>query len=1047
MAEFTMDISLLDKVKNAVSAGILKPDDYESAITASRDNVQVAEYLRGLQPSQEAAVVPEFATPAATFAARQEGTREQKQQDTIDARTTDKGRSLTLEEIYASPFLRENGIMPGDVVKDGAIKRVYSTDEDAKLGGEIITQEAIDSSPYLQENNVSVGSRFIGGTLIDSEFSDAWTQFRYMFDSELSPIQSGTAIMERYFPFKATAALTGGRPHYMAGQDWNVELQTPDQFMEAEGYMEMSPDQRREAANAKREREIYKEFGQFFEPDPDSLAGATGQVVKSFADPTLALSMGTTLPRMAFRGASTIGGLDVLNQVGTEGEVDPARAAKAAAAGLVFVPAVGYVVQKVAARSATKGANKLVDQAQKQLDVHITREGPVSDIAMVLEEAGINPLAVEKALVNTSRKLRLHGSSQSANTAIEKAITKDSAVTRQYSKAFDQYLGSIATRLRLIDEGAFGRLRETEFKMSVNTYKATQTIEPFLKQLVELPAAVKSDLTKHIYNGDFINATALMNRVNPLMTKEFEDVIQPLLKQLGEELQESGSTFERIANYFPRGSVKDYDGLRQDLGLEFQGYIDKQLAAAAKRKGKNLNVSEKEQVIESAMRGYNHTGAGKASYAKERVLTLKNSNLKYYRQPEESLSMYVRNAINDIEVANFFKGNLTKSDDGLIDIDDSITNYVKQAMADGNIDPKHQLEMTELISSRFKGGQQSASNAAQNIKDLGYLGTIANPVSAVTQLADPANAVFLYGFRHTISAMFGGKALKMADLGLDQVAIELTNGDPRALAVGLNKMMSLSLFKATDRLGKETLINAAFKSARSQVKTDKGVAAFKAKHGKIYGDEIDSLVADLKTGDLTDNVKLFAFNNLADVQPITLSEMPEEYLNAKNGRLLYMLKSFTLKQWDIVRREVVGEYNKGNKLYAAKQAARMAGYLTVANTGTGVIKDLMRGREIKPEDVPDRALWALLGVFGMNKYTTEKYFAKGDIVGGILNTLAPATPLITAAFTLGAEAVSDDPDIKKTLRPIPLVGDLTYNWFAGGAEEYNERMDKERRGR
>ena len=83
----------------------------------------------------------------------------------------------------------------------------------------------------------------------------------------------------------------------------------------------------------------------------------------------------------------------------------------------------------------------------------------------------------------------------------------------------------------------------------------------------------------------------------------------------------------------------------------------------------------------------------------------------------------------------------------------------------------------------------------------------------------------------------------------------------------------------------------------------------------------------------------------------------------------------------------------------------------------------------------------------MNKYTTEKYFAKGDIVGGVLNTLAPATPLITAAFTLGAEVVSDDPDIKKTLRPIPLVGDLTYNWFAGGAEEYNERMDKERRGR
>tara|TARA_R110002153_G_C13217369_1_gene488484 strand:- start:219 stop:1106 length:888 start_codon:yes stop_codon:yes gene_type:complete len=295
--------------------------------------------------------------------------------------------------------------------------------------------------------------------------------------------------------------------------------------------------------------------------------------------------------------------------------------------------------------------------------------------------------------------------------------------------------------------------------------------------------------------------------------------------------------------------------------------------------------------------------------------------------------------------------------------------------------------------------------------------------------------------------MFGTKNIKLVDIGLEQIAIELTNGDPRGTARFLDKMMKLSGFKATDRLGKETLMNASLRKARQMAKSNKGVAKLREKYGKIYGDEFDGLVADLKAGDMTENIKFYAFNELADVQPIILSEMPEAYLNSPNGRILYMLKSFTLKQWDIVRREIVGEWNKGNKLTAVKKATVMAGYLTVANTSTGVIKDMMRGKEVKPEDLPDRSMWALLGVFGLNKYTSDKFFAKGDVKGGLVNMIVPATPIIDAAFKLGTELPKEDPALESTLNAIPLVGPLVYNWFGGGAEKYNERMDKERRDR
>ena len=58
--------------------------------------------------------------------------------------------------------------MPGDRVKGQEIIRVYSTPEDAQLGGRVITQEDIDNSKFLQDNDVGVGSRVFGDTIVDS---------------------------------------------------------------------------------------------------------------------------------------------------------------------------------------------------------------------------------------------------------------------------------------------------------------------------------------------------------------------------------------------------------------------------------------------------------------------------------------------------------------------------------------------------------------------------------------------------------------------------------------------------------------------------------------------------------------------------------------------------------------------------------------------------------------------------------------------------------------------------------------------------------------
>jgi len=40
--------------------------------------------------------------------------------------------------------------------------------------------------------------------------------------------------------------------------------------------------------------------------------------------------------------------------------------------------------------------------------------------------------------------------------------------------------------------------------------------------------------------------------------------------------------------------------------------------------------------------------------------------------------------------------------------------------------------------------------------------------------------------------------------------------------------------------------------------------------------------------------------------------------------------------------------------------------------------------------------------------------------------------------------MKEDPNFKKYLRAVPTVGPMLYNWFGGGAEKYNERVEKGR---
>tara|TARA_R110001606_G_scaffold134514_4_gene271029 strand:+ start:2302 stop:5385 length:3084 start_codon:yes stop_codon:yes gene_type:complete len=960
-----------------------------------------------------------------------------------DKRLKEVGYTLTLDDIYDSPTLQKLGVQSGDRFKDGKLVRIHSKDEDEIDIDRVLTQEDIDGSPTLQNTGAVVGDLIINKdgekTFLSRGKANQSRQAVHKFIRDGNYLSNATAFMEALAPipkyamaYSAPIGYTGGSPEDL--------ITVEDQY--GEDISKLPFNERRLAVKRRKERMLQRLSGPMFTFDPESTGATVGAIAKAVIDPINLAPAASTVKGGIMLGTAIAGFGSALDDVvsSESGEIDVTKAVISAGAGAVLSGALLGGVKVIADR----GAKKLVRNAQIEIDKGIRAGMNPYDPEAILKKAGMDTAAVGAAQKRLNVKVNI-SPQKVADKQLEETIVNDSAVGRFTNSKVDKVLGVLSTRIKAISEPVFGRIRKFELDTNLRTQQVMQDAEGFVRGLSQLPEAQRSTVARLLYNEDFDAARELMGRG---LADEFDMSVLPMLSKLGDDLLESGHSFQKIDNYFPR-LVKDLKGLQESLGVEQKGMIGKaqrQYAAQKKISVDMITDAENAEIIDKLVRGYSFAPKdGKPAFVRNRKLTLSDDQMKYYASPEESLSIYLRRAVNDLEKRKFLgKYKTNNSETGLVDMDNSIGDYVAAETKAGRIRQEDEVELIEMLKSRFVGGEQSPNSVNATIRDLGYMGTIANPISALTQLGDLGTSGALHGFRNTIGSLFGSKNWTLVDLAVNEVSKELSQAGARGTAKVLDNLMGKAGFKYMDRLGKETIINAAYKNASKLAKTPKGREKLLKKFGKTYGDETKALLKDLEEGNRSGTVKQFLFNELSDAQPISLSEFPQTYLDNPNGRILYMLKSFTLKQIDIVRRNVVQEYAKGNKKEAIKNATLLAGYLSVANTGTQMAKDLVLGREVKAEDIPDRAMWSLLGVYGMNQYTVDKYWSNGDWKGAVFNQIAPATPIIDAALTLGGEVFEDDPDMSKVVRSVPVVGPLAYNWLLGGAENYNERREARR---
>lgn len=680
-----------------------------------------------------------------------------------------------------------------------------------------------------------------------------------------------------------------------------------------------------------------------------------------------------------------------------------------------------------------------INDAKKKLNI----TNPISKMNLEELQALVSEMK-ERLAFNTQRGNRVVAKDSPApefsddfyavNQEVKAKKRKPKSKFKKVGVGADKLLGSISTRLKNIDPSLKRAMRRHDFNVLQSQRKSKKNIEPYVKAMKkELSKEDFFDLDLALKNGD----TKKINEINEKYgLKEQYESVRAELDDLYKRANEVGYDIGYKKNYMPR-MIKDSDAFIEYFESQDNWSV---IQEAIRRKemdlGRYLQKDEKAYLINTLLRGYRggQITLSKTGAMKERKIDFIDAELnQFYYDSVTSLIKYTEQVNEAIEARKLFGKSrpVDKKEDPFNNMEDSIGFFTAQLLTDGKISLTQEQELRDILSARFN--PKGTHGLIGIYKNLAYIDVMGSPLNAITQVGDLAFAMYRGGSLRAIKEA-GKSAVNLSevtkeDLGIDAIAQELS--DQSKIAKAVNLTFRVIGLEKMDTLGKESLINSVITKWQklSENPSDKELAKLK----DVFGAEIDGVLADLRSGEITENVKFLAFNELMDSQPLTLSEVPEAYVRGGNGRIFYQLKTWSLKMLDVYRNEVIAEA-KTDKIQAAKNMIRLTALLVLMNGTADEIKDFLRGKETP---LKDRVVDQLLTIAGFSRYYF--YQAERDGIGSaMLDIIKPPTKLIDNLWKDSKQFTDFDKSVEinklSSLRSLPFVGEFYYWWFGKGAD-------------
>ena len=616
----------------------------------------------------------------------------------------------------------------------------------------------------------------------------------------------------------------------------------------------------------------------------------------------------------------------------------------------------------------------------------------------------------------------------------------------QIVKLTGELLTPISSRLRRINPTLETGIRKMEFAVNQNTFKDMASVTPLLRASAKMTPTEQTVFSLSRLNGDREVYEALAVKYGfEKELKQSEATISGLLKR-GNEV---GMEIVERQNYHPRIVKNPKKYIAWWRGQEDWGDIERLIDEEAKKKGITYGDLWKDEekvtsIINNYIRGYgNKTVLAAPSFSKQRTISVLDEELaEYYESADTALTTYIVRMNDEIEGRRFFG----KKADGNADIQDTIGAYVMRLVAEKKISPIQQQEVSDIFKSRFQRG--SMNGALDLYRNLEYISTMGSPISAITQIADFSWSLYDNGFWQTAKAAVGKKRLTREQLGLDMSIMNEFTRDTWS-GKGVEKVFKAVGLDQLARLGQETQVNAML--GRLKNEAAKNDPILKMKLEQLFdADEAALAMDEFAKGLITDRTKFVAFNRLLDFQPLTKSEMPQIYLERPNGRIFYMLKTFTLKQYDIYRREgfdLIASGDPTKVKQGVKNLMKLATLFIAANATADEIKDLVLDRDTPPSDRVVDNLWRLVGA---SKF--DVYQARDEGLGSatMKKILFPASIVDRLGKDIYNTAIDKEyekgplkgEDFKlESTQTIPVGGKLYYWWLGRGAQKEEQKEE------
>lgn len=593
-------------------------------------------------------------------------------------------------------------------------------------------------------------------------------------------------------------------------------------------------------------------------------------------------------------------------------------------------------------------------------------------------------------------------------------------------KGIEELITPINSRVRDISPPIYGDMMRTLEKEPMQ-----RTAEQKARMLPALRV-----LDKHLDNPEIRTAwlnndVAKVKSLLPEAARPALDTVRSIMDELHGDQKKAGVDVGHLENYLPRG-VKDYEGLLKTLGGETKGQIDAALDQARKLKGAPLTDAEKRDTTNSVVQGYGprKPAQGKPAFAKERKIdAVTPEQAQFYENPLHTALSYIDRANRATGRAKFL-GKGTDPSTLMASIGERVSKEVEA----GNIPKDKQDELISHLHTRLLADNLHMGGIAGLLRNSVYATTITHLWSGVNQLTDIATSARRHGIKATIGGGIDAlhitpsdSRLVAKDMGIDHRTGEFR--DPGKLDALLNYGTKLNAFQKIDIFTKEAELNASARAIKSSAASPDS-AAFKRLQRDwepVLGKQKFAEAMDAaRKGDLkNESLKDLAFMKLTEVQPITLSNMPEKYLKMKDGRVFYTLKTFMLQSLDNIRRDTVRKMaTPGQRAEGTKNLAVLLALGTMAGMTKDAVKDMLQGKPLEDTGAGSRVAEAMLGIVGLTRYTANKGMAAPFKT--LLDMVMPPVSQFDAPFADVASAGDNKGLESVKLIPAPFINDMLY---------------------